>query len=113
MSTFNNREDITWRDILVRAAVIICTVAITVWAMPNDSRNYFRVEQGKPWKYGDLTAPFDFPIYKSEEAIRQQRDSILGAYEPYYRLNSDAEGSRCASLCPTSATGFPGSATTT
>lgn len=108
MSTFNNREDITWRDILVRAAVIICTVAITVWAMPNDSRNYFRVEQGKPWKYGDLTAPFDFPIYKSEEAIRQQRDSILGAYEPYYRLNSDAEGEQVRKFVSDFSNGIPG-----
>ena len=68
MSSFNFREDISWRDILLRSAIVLATVAIIVWLMPRDGRNYFYAEQGKPGKYADFTAPFDFPIYKSEEA---------------------------------------------
>ena len=53
--------------------------------MPHDNSSYFHVEQGKPWKYADFTAPFDFPIYKSESVIRAERDSALSQYEPYYK----------------------------
>lgn len=108
MSTFNLKEDITWRDIFIRAAIIICTVAVTVWLMPGDSRTNFRVELGKPWKYGDLTAPFDFPIYKSEEAIKKQRDSLLRVYEPYYRYNTEAEGEQVRKFVSDYSNGIPG-----
>ena len=108
MSTFNLKEDITWRDVFIRAAIIICTVAVTVWLMPGDSRANFRVELGKPWKYGDLTAPFDFPIYKSEEAIKKQRDSLLRVYEPYYRYNTEAEGEQVRKFVSDFSNGIPG-----
>ncbi len=108
MSTISIRRDLTWRDILVRAAVVLCTVAITVWVMPSDSRSYFKVEQGKPWKYGDLTAPFDFPIYKSEEAVKMERDSIMRQYEPYYGYNKDVEGEQVRKFVSDFSNGIPG-----
>ena len=85
-------ENRWWRDILVRTALVIGTVVAVVWAMPRDSRSYFHVEPGKPWKYADFTAPYDFPIYKSEAAIQAERDSLLKLYEPYYRYDRDIEG---------------------
>ena len=78
-----------WRDFLIRAALIIITVVIAVWSMPHDTTNIFHVERGKPWKYAELTAPFDFPILKSEEVIKHERDSVLKGYEPYYRYQDD------------------------
>ena len=83
--------NMTWRDILVRAAFVVTTVIIVVWSMPHDNRSYFHAEQGKPWKYADFTAPYDFPIYKSDKAIREERDSALREYEPYYNYKKDTE----------------------
>ena len=82
---------LTWHDILVRAAFVVTTVIIVVWSMPHDNRSYFHAEQGKPWKYTDFTAPYDFPIYKSDKAIREERDSALRQYEPYYNYKKDTE----------------------
>ena len=84
MSKFNLKEDIIWRDLLIRAALVIVTVGLIVWAMPRESRNHFHVELGKPWKYSDFTAPFDFPIHKSDQTIKHERDSIMRIFEPYY-----------------------------
>ena len=84
-------KELHWRDILTRTILIIVTVTIVVWSMPHDSRSYFHVEQGKPWKYADFTAPFDFPIYKSESVIREERDSAMKQYEPYYKYNQIVE----------------------
>lgn len=108
MSTFNLKEDVTWRDFFIRAAIIIGTVAVIIWFMPSDSRNSFHVEQGKPWKYGDFTAPFDFPVYKSEEAIKKERDSLMSQYEPYYSYNKETEGDQVRKFVSDYTNGIPG-----
>ena len=90
MSNFNLRE-IIWHDILIRVLLVIVTVAIVVWIMPHDNTNLFHVEQGKPWKYAELTAPFDFPIYKAESVVKHERDSIMKEYQPYYKYNVEIE----------------------
>lgn len=84
-------KELQWRDIIVRITLIIVTVGIVVWAMPHDSRTYFHAEQGKPWKYADFTAPYDFAVYKSETTIQEERDSAMQLYEPYYILNKEVE----------------------
>lgn len=108
MSSFNLREDITWRDILLRSAIVVATVAVIVWLMPRDGRNYFYAEQGKPWKYADFTAPFDFPIYKSEETIKKEKDSLMKEYEPYYTFNKDVEGNMVRKFVSDFSDGLPG-----
>ena len=72
MSSTFQKDELTWRDILIRSAIVIISVVIVVWAMPHDSRSYFHVEEGKPWKYADFTAPYDFPVYKSQTAIDEE-----------------------------------------
>ena len=91
MSNFNLRENSIWHDILIRVLLVIVTVAIVVWIMPHDNTNLFHVEQGKPWKYAELTAPFDFPIYKAESVVKHERDSIMKEYQPYYKYNVEIE----------------------
>ena len=89
MSTFNFKDDLTWRDLLIRLAIVLATVAIIVWCMPRDTRNYFYADLGKPWKYGDLTAPFDFPVYKSESKVKAERDSLYQTFEPYFYCDKE------------------------
>ena len=108
MSSFNFKEDVTWHDILTRSAIVLATVAIIVWLMPQDGQNYFYVEQGKPWKYADFTAPFDFPIYKSELAVKKEKDSLLKEYEPYFTYNKDIEGNMVRKFVTDHSEGIPG-----
>lgn len=108
MSSFNFKEDVTWHDILTRSAIVLATVAIIVWLMPQDGQNYFYVEQGKPWKYADFTAPFDFPIYKSELAVKKEKDSLLKEYEPYFDYNKDIEGNMVRKFVTDHSEGIPG-----
>jgi len=108
MGKFNLKEDITWRDILIRRALSVATVAVIIWAMPRDSRSYFHVEQGKPWKYSAFTAPLDFPIYKSEVAIQKEKDSLMRLYEPYYSFNKETEGEQVRRFVSDYSNGIPG-----
>ena len=91
MSSLNLKDNNRWREFLIYAALVVTTVAITVWAMPHDSSSIYHIEQGRPWKYGELTAPFDFAVMKSDEVIKHERDSALKHYEPYYRYQEDTE----------------------
>ena len=108
MSSFDFKNDITWHDFLIRAALVIGTVAITVWLMPRSSEFSFNAEKGRPWIYSDLSAPFDFPIYKSDEAISKERDSLLKLYEPYFIINKEVSGKEIRQFYKDYSNGIPG-----
>ncbi len=54
---------------------------------PREGKFRYQFFEGKPWRYGLLTAPSDFPIYKTEAEVEAERDSALKQFEPYYRMN--------------------------
>jgi len=91
MSTLKQSDTLSWRDFLIRAALVIVSVTVIVITLPRDSDVNFKIEQGKPWRYADFTAPFDFPIYKSDAVVKAEQDSILRLYEPYYTYTQDQE----------------------
>ncbi|MBO5058393.1 MAG: HDIG domain-containing protein [Prevotella sp.] len=91
MGKFNIKQNTTWKNILVRTAIVLCATVAIVAMMPRDSNSFVLVEKGKPWQYADFTAPFDFPIYKSEATLKAERDSITAAHTPYYIYNADVE----------------------
>ena len=35
--------------------------------LPREGKFRYQFYEGKPWRYGLLTAPSDFPIYKTDE----------------------------------------------
>ena len=108
MSGFNLKTDISWHDFLIRASLIIGTVAIITWFLPRDSHNTYRIEKGKPWIYTDLKAPFDFPIFKSDDVVRAERDSLMRLYEPYFNFNKETEGIQVRQFVKDYNKGIPG-----
>ncbi len=108
MSSFDFKNELTWRDFLIRAVLVIGTVAIIVWLMPRSTQFSFNAEKGRPWVYSDLSAPFDFPIYKSDEVINRERDSLMKLYEPYYLINKDISGEQIRQFYKDYSNGIPG-----
>ena len=108
MSSFDFKNELTWRDFLIRAVLVIGTVAIIVWLMPRSTQFSFNAEKGRPWVYSDLSAPFDFPIYKSDEVINRERDSLMKLYEPYYLINKDISGKQIRQFYKDYSNGIPG-----
>lgn len=66
-------------------------LVLVVMFMPSDKGFSYQFEVGKPWRYGQLMATFDFPIYKSDEAVKRIQDSIRTNSQPYYQRNTQAE----------------------
>ncbi len=91
MSIFNNPEENYWRNFVTKTVLILVTVAIIVWFLPRNEGRQFRYDVGKPWMYGSIIAQFDFPIYKTDEAIKREQDSLLRQFEPYYSINPNVE----------------------
>ncbi len=68
--------------------IVFTSVVLIVWFMPREGKFNYQFETGKPWKYGLLTAPYDFPIYKDEALVRSERDSLLQFYRPYMKVDA-------------------------
>lgn len=87
MSIFNNTEENYWRNLATKTVLVCITVAIIVWFLPRNEGRMYRYDVGKPWMYGSVIAKFDFPIYKTDEAIKHEQDFLLKHFQPYYSLN--------------------------
>ena len=78
-----------WKTFLYRSLIFICTVGLIVYFMPRDVKFNYQFDLDKPWKYGQLIATFDFPIYKPDEVVKHEQDSILAHFQPYYNIDKE------------------------
>ena len=85
---FNLKLKLTWRDIAKRAAFIIVTVALVVWALPRSNNPRLSFERGAVWQRNDLRAAFSFKVFKSEEAIAAEEAEAMQDFEPFYSYDS-------------------------
>ena len=72
------------RNLLTRIGIIVITVALIVWFLPREEGQHFRYDVDKPWTYGSVIAKFDFPVYKTDEVIKREQDSLMKFFQPYY-----------------------------
>lgn len=108
MNNYNARKRIHWRNITTRIVLITITVMLIVWFLPRNERQRFHYDIGKPWMYGSFIAKFDFPIYKSDEALKKERDSILKAFQSYYDYDENVEQIQLTKLRKDFVNGLPG-----
>lgn len=71
--------------------MFVTAILILTYIFPRQSSFKYTFSEGKPWQYGLLTAPSDFPIYKPADILKAEQDSILEFYEPYFEVNEDVE----------------------
>lgn len=93
MTYFKTKREFSLRDLLYRALIFIGTVGFIVYFMPRDGKFNYQFDIDKPWKYGQLMATFDFPIYKSDDVVNREQDSILASFQPYFQLDKQVEKS--------------------
>ena len=111
MNSFNTKRAVNYRDLLYKALIFIGTVLVIVYFLPSDGKFNYQFDINKPWKYGQLMATFDFPIYKTAEEVKHEQDSILRNFQPYYTLNSQAAQTAINKLRERYNATTPGSAT--
>lgn len=67
----------------------VLAVALVFYLLPQKQRFRYQFDKNRPWQYELLTSPYDFPILKSEERLKKERDSVMLHYAPYFRKNDD------------------------
>ena len=78
----------SYKDLLYKLAIFVATVGVMAYFMPREGKFNYQYDINKPWRYGLLTAPYDFPIYKNESVIKKEQDSLMSFYQPYFNYNS-------------------------
>ena len=91
MAGFKEKNKALFRDLLYKALIFVATVAIIVYFLPRDGKFNYQFDINKPWKYGQLIATFDFPIYKSDEVVKHEQDSIFAHFHPYFLIDKEVE----------------------
>lgn len=74
--------------LLSRFLLVVVCAAIIVYFMPHEHNFTYDYAVGKPWKYSQIIAEYDFPIYKSEAQLQAERDSVLHNLKPFFKHDS-------------------------
>lgn len=88
----------TYKDILYKAMIFVAAVGLIVYFLPRDGKFNYQFGIDKPWKYGQLMATFDFPIYKDDAIVKREQDSLMKFFQPYYKLDKEVENGAIAQL---------------
>lgn len=62
---------------------------VLFFMMPRNSRFPYDYRRGREWKYETLFAQFDFPIYKTAEQIRDERNSASSEVTPFFKYSDE------------------------
>lgn len=59
-------------------------VGLIVFIFPKEGKFKYEFQKGKPWQHADLIAPFDYPIYKSDQVIQEEKEVIKQQLKEYF-----------------------------
>lgn len=54
----------------------IVAALLIAYFFPREGKFRYQFYEGKPWRYGLLTAPSDFPIYKTDAEYRPNATAL-------------------------------------
>ncbi|MBN2480652.1 MAG: HDIG domain-containing protein [Bacteroidales bacterium] len=77
------------RDIYIFLIFIMVSLTV-VYILPREGKFRYEYQKGSIWKHDPLLAPFSFPIYRAQEEIDRERDSVLRHFRPIYNYDPDA-----------------------
>ena len=108
MIKFTNPDNLVWRSYAARIILVLITTAIIIAVLPRTQGKMYHYDEGKPWLYEQLIAKFDFPIFKSEETLKNERDSLMKSFVPYFNLNENIGKAKIAQFRKDYKDGIPG-----
>ncbi len=74
---------------LFRLVIMLAICIITVYLFPKAGSFQYEYHKGMQWRYETLNAPFDFPIYKTEDELQNEREKIMEKQSPIFFLNPE------------------------
>jgi putative nucleotidyltransferase with HDIG domain len=83
---------------LTVACTLLVSVVTLIYFLPRESKFGYVYELNKPWHYPQLIASYDFVIYKTDDEVKRERDSVVRQFVPYYRVDSLVAEKQIAAL---------------
>lgn len=108
MGIITDKKNKKWFRRTSRFLLALISIIAIVFFLPREERQTFRYDVGKPWMYGTFIAKFDFPVYKTEEALKQEQDSVIINFVPYYSIDENVEKRNILRFNEIYADGLPG-----
>lgn len=84
-----SKNKLSVRQIVIRTLFMIVAILLVSWFFPHNEAFRYEYEVGKPWRYGRLTAPYDFAIYRSDSVLHAMEDSIRHQIVPRFTLDRE------------------------
>ena len=76
-------------NLSLRVGSILLICIISVYLLPKIGSFQYEYQKGMPWRYETLRGPFNFPIYKTEEELQQERKQISEQQLPIFNHNGN------------------------
>jgi cyclic-di-AMP phosphodiesterase PgpH len=73
---------------LIKIGFFLIAAVLILQSFPREGRFRYSFQEGKPWRYGLMTAPYDFQIYKADEDVQMETDSVMIGFQPYLRMDT-------------------------
>ena len=84
----------TWAQV----GLVLGVVALIGLLYPTGARLDYTYEQGREWLYGDLVAPFSFPVRKRTDVLAAEREQLAGEVIPHLRFDPEVGPSAIAAF---------------
>lgn len=73
---------------------MVILFALIVLFMPRSGKFNYDYRKGAPWMYETLVSEFDFPVLKTEDQLRSERDAAVSSVIPYYKYSENITSER-------------------
>ncbi len=74
---------------ILRILLFLASAFLIVLLFPRERKFKYEFTKNSPWMHENLIAKFDFPIYKPEEELTAEKDSILKEFKPYFNFKEE------------------------
>jgi len=78
--------------------MFVVAMFLMVYFFPKTARFTYEYNQGYPWNYSSLKAPFDFAVLKTPAEIAEEKDILLSELVPYYTIDTGISDSLIAEV---------------
>ena len=72
---------------IMKVLAFVLALAIVVLLMPRNVKFKYEYQKMRPWPHETLYAPFNFPVYKSDETVRKEKEEALKSVEPIFTFD--------------------------
>lgn len=70
-----------------QTGLAIATTLLILLCFPQSDTTHFKYEEGRPWNYAKLIAPFDIPVHPDSATLHRMRDTLDARFVPVFHIN--------------------------